>query len=176
MIYYAGIGARRTPSEVLKTMTLYGSVFAEMGFTLRSGAADGADSAFERGCDIRHGKKEIFIPWKGFNGSSSEYYHIDDKVFPLAENLYGSRWKYLSQGAKKLMARNICQILGPNLDSPSHFVVCWTPDGIRSATERSSKSGGTGQAIACASQYDIPVFNLKNDGEIDRLIDFSGEM
>lgn len=45
-------------------------------------------------------------------------------------------------------------MLGPKLDSPVNFVVCWTSDG--------KASGGTGQALRIAADpaYAIPVFNL----------------
>lgn len=60
-IYYAGIGARSTPNKVLTIMEKLGGLFAKKGFILRSGAAEGADSAFEKGCDLENGHKEIFL-------------------------------------------------------------------------------------------------------------------
>lgn len=33
-------------------------------------------------------------------------------------------------------------------------------------------NGGTGQAIRIAEYYNIPVFNLKNDGALDELREF----
>lgn len=176
MIFYTGVGAREIPPEIAKTMSLYGAVFAELGYTLRSGGATGSDTAFEIGCDNRQGKKEIYLPWKGYNNNPSELYHIRAEAFKIAEDLYGPRWKRVSDGVRKLMARNINQILCQNLDTPSKFVVCWTPDGVRNAKARTRRTGGTGQAIACASQHDVPVFNLQNGGEVDRLLDFVGEL
>jgi len=35
-----------------------------LGYTLRSGGANGADTAFEEGCC----RKELYLPWPGFNG------------------------------------------------------------------------------------------------------------
>lgn len=52
------------------------------------------------------------------------------------------------------MSRNVYQVLGPNLDDPVEFIICWTKDG--------KASGGTGQAIRIANDYGVPVFNLKN--------------
>ena len=48
--YYAGIGSRNTPKEVLDVFESIGKYLALQGFVLRSGGADGADRAFERGC------------------------------------------------------------------------------------------------------------------------------
>lgn len=50
------------------------------------------------------------------------------------------------------MARNTCQVLGLNLDSPVKAVICYTPGG--------SGSGGTGQAIRIAQAYKIPVIDM----------------
>ncbi len=175
MIFYTAVGARKTPNDVLKKMVVYGTVFAELGYTLRSGAARGADAAFEYGCDLSQGEKEIYLPWQEYNSSKSELYHISELAYTIAEEIYGlDRWRRVSSGVKKLMARNIYQVLGLTLDTPSKFVLCWTPDGIETAEERTRRTGGTGQAIACASQYDIPVFNLQREDTEDRLLDFVG--
>ena len=45
-MYYTGIGARTTPNDVLKDMTNIASNLEQSGFILRSGGANGADSAF----------------------------------------------------------------------------------------------------------------------------------
>ena len=55
------------------------------------------------------------------------------------------------------------QILGLELDCPTEFVVCWTPDGCESHLKRTSKTGGTGLAISLASKLGIPIYNLYNE-------------
>lgn len=150
MIYYTGIGSRQTPEEVLEEFTAT-SKWLENKFngniTLRSGGADGADTAFEMGAI----NKEIFLPWKGFNNNNSELYNILPKAFEIAENIHPA-WHKCSQGARKLHARNIHQILGRDLKTFSRFVICYTPNG--------SSSGGTGQAIRLAKQLNIPIFDF----------------
>lgn len=176
MIFYTGIGARKTPPEILHKMEVLGSVFANLGYTLRSGAATGADSAFERGCDSANGSKEIYLPWPNFNNHSSHLDRVSPAALTLAESYYPYGWNSLSRGVKNLMARNMYQILGSTLDKPSRLVLCWTPDGARNKKERKRSTGGTGQAIALASDHDIPVFNLFNDNEEERLMNFLGEI
>ena len=83
-MYYTGIGARNTPDKVLDLFTNIAKYLATKDFTLRSGAANGADSAFEKGCDISNGSKEIYLPWRGFNNSKS----------PL--NNFNASFKYFS--------------------------------------------------------------------------------
>lgn len=175
LFIYTGIGSRRTPEPILNKMTAYGSAFAQMGCLLRSGAAPGADTVFEKGCTSADGMCDIYLPWKGFQNHPSDLHHISQECLEIAADIYGSAWQYLKRPVKLLMARNIYQVLGYDLASPSDFVVCWTPDGCTSRAERVRDTGGTGQAIACASSYDVPVFNLQREGQESKLLDFIGD-
>lgn len=152
MNVYTGIGSRETPKEILSIFEYIGLWLASKGYILRSGHAAGADSAFECGCDAAGGCKEIYLPWKGFNGSDSKLILRDnDDAISIAMH-YHPAFDRLSNGAKKLQARNAYQIFGYNLDTPSDFVVCWTKGG--------KGSGGTGQAIRIAKDNSIPVFDF----------------
>lgn len=151
--YYAGIGSRKTPQDVIDLMTKISKHLNGKGYILRSGGASGADGAFENGAGER---KEIYLPWPGFNGNNSQY--------------DGKQWKYkkihlklarkhhpvfdtLDSTQKKFMIRNSAQIIGKDTtDEPSSFVICYTPDG--------KASGGTGQAIRLARSMGITVYNL----------------
>lgn len=127
-------------------------------FILRSGHADGADSAFERGSIKAGGEVEIYVPWAGFNGSHSTYIlKEDDGAYEIAEKFH-PYYSKLSQGAKKLQARNSYQVLGHDLNTPSAFVLCWTKDG--------KGGGGTGQAIRVAQHYSIPVLDFGKFKEV----------
>ena len=153
-MFYTGIGSRQTPADVLERMVQIGKELANLGFTLRSGGADGADSAFERGCDLANGSKEIYIPWNNFNNLSTSAGYIV-AYHPDAENIAATlhpAWHRCSQGAKKLHTRNIYQILGGNLNDPSVLVVCWTPNG--------ELTGGTAQAMRLAMKNNIRILNL----------------
>jgi hypothetical protein len=150
VIYYAGIGSRETPIIILHYFKKLGYYFAQQGYILRSGHAPGADQAFEIGCDNANGQKEIYLPWSGFEGSSSELVVNNSKAFEIAEKFH-PYWQNLKQGGQKLQARNSHQVLGLDLNTPSSFIVCWTKNG--------SGSGGTGQALRIAKAYDIPVFD-----------------
>ena len=44
--YYAGIGSRETPEEVLHVMISLGKALCKQGWGLSSGGAPGADQAF----------------------------------------------------------------------------------------------------------------------------------
>ena len=56
---YAGIGSRNTPENIQAIMTKLATKLESLGWVLRSGGADGADSAFELGV-LSHQNKEIY--------------------------------------------------------------------------------------------------------------------
>jgi len=161
MKFYTGIGSRETPEEILNVMKDIAHQLASKNYTLRSGGADGADLAFELGAGLK-APKEIYLPWKGFNGSKSNLYNPSISAMFMASE-YHPNWNNLSKPIRKLMGRNSHQVLGRNLEIPSEFVICWTPDGCETHGTRSKKTGGTGQAISLAYFNDIPVYNLKNN-------------
>jgi len=149
-MYYAGIGSRSTPPEVLEAFEWLASELAKQGYVLRSGGAGGADSAFEAGCDLAGGQKEIYLPWKGFNGSSSPLHSYANGLEAMAvAERYHPNFQVLKPAAKSLMARNSFQVLGADLKTPSSFVVCWTEGG--------KGGGGTGQALRIARDRGIKV-------------------
>lgn len=150
-------------------MEVIGESLAKKRFVLRSGGADGADKAFENGCNRGLGKKEIYLPWKGFNWNPSALFEPPPSAFKIAQELAHPYWNKISQPSKKLLARNVCQVLGETLDTPSAFVVCYTPDGCISYNTRAENSGGTWYAIALAAYLDIPVYNLFYEDHIDKV-------
>jgi hypothetical protein len=133
---------------------------ATSGAVLRSGAAPGADRAFERGCDRGGGAKEIYLPWVGFEGREDGIVIEDERAFEIAARIHPA-WSGLTEGAKRLHARNVCQVLGRDLDSPSRFLVCWT--------DRGKLTGGTATAIQVALEHEVPVFNFGQDPELHLL-------
>lgn len=160
-MFYAGIGSRETPKHILDDMASIAAFCACKNYTLRSGGAGGADIAFEDGCDSVSGNKQIFLPWRGFQGRTDSYAWPSDAALAMAAQFHPN-WSACSRGARALHARNCFQILGADLDSPVSYVVCWTPG--------ASGSGGTGQAIRIAKHNSIPVFDLGNQSEHARIM------
>lgn len=171
---YAGIGSRATPEPVLDQMRYIAEQAAQAGWTLRSGAAEGADSAFEEGCARQIGARQIFLPWPEFNNRYSSFLNPEHAAFDIAADVH-VRWKFLPPSAQSLHARNVHQVIGSFNDFPpqrSKCVVCWTPDGCETAESYGAKTGGTGSAIFLASALGIPVFNLKNPDRFEHVMDF----
>lgn len=155
--FYAGIGSRDTPPDVLDQMRGVSKRLHDIGWFLRSGGARNADAAFEANAGQR---KEIFLPWVGFNDNPSLQFTVDKAGLELAQRFHPG-WNNCGWAAMKLHARNGYIVLGRQLDYPVEFVVCWTPGGkIR---------GGTGQALRIAKEYRIKVFNLGRNGDDQEL-------
>jgi len=143
---YAGIGSRATPDDVCCVFTRCAQFLSKQGMVLRSGGADGADTAFERGAV----QKEIFLPGKMFNRNESPLFPPSKAAFDMAAEIHPA-WNRCSPWARLLHARNCHQILGQNLDDPVRFVVFWaTLDS--SGTPR----GGTRTAVVLALSKGVP--------------------
>lgn len=154
--FYAGIGSRKTPADIMEIMAKFASAVEwNYNLVLRSGAAPGADQAFESG--VRNPRnKEIFIPWRKFSNDPNHIVgfktpQMEQEAERIAQRFHPN-WAACSQGARAMHTRNVAQIFGYDLASPVMFVICWTPNG--------SGSGGTGQALRMAKAFDIPVFDL----------------
>jgi hypothetical protein len=156
---YAGIGSRRTPGPALNAMRATAERLSTLGYTMRSGHAPGADTAFE----VASQNSEIYLPWSSFE---NERPVIGSRVQPqptaaamqLASRIHPA-WERLDRGPRARHARNMHQILGADLDSPVDFVVCYTPDG--SLTGHGPDTGGTATALRLAYRNNIPVINIK---------------
>lgn len=167
-ITYTGVGSRETPEDVQRIMECIGETLARAGWVLRSGHAIGADQAFERGCDNALGAKEIFLPWAGYEGSQSRFTMPALEAFEMIKDLHPKHHK-LSDGGRRLQARNVHQVLGEDLRSPSAALICWTKDGCKTEVERTPATGGTGTAITLACRMNVPVFNLGIDDDMRML-------
>lgn len=168
--YYTGIGARGTPEDIGKIMTDLAAKLSET-HTLRSGAADGADTFFENGAQVG----DIYLPWKKFNDRENKaseraliYYaaydkEIERRAAEIASNVHPA-WENCNGTVRKFHQRNVYQILGHNLNKPSDFVVFWAvPDGDQ-------VKGGTNTAVQLAKTRNIPTYNLYDDNVKARIL------
>jgi hypothetical protein len=163
--FYAGIGSRETPRDVIISMRKIAGELYRKGYILRSGGAKGADEAFAWGAaDASMGDSTIpyriylpsstfsditHNPARGFYDSTTaptwhQAFEMVDKYHPAPEKL--------REFARRLMARNAYQILSTTLKDPVDFVVCWTKGG--------KLVGGTAQAMKIAMDWNIPIYNL----------------
>jgi len=152
--HYTGVGSRRTPKDIMLLMVRLSQALSNQGFNLRTGAAEGADQAFIMGSG---GNNRVYYP--------SEATH---RAKILAKR-YHNAWYMLSEYAKKLHARNVFQVLGSDMQTPSKFLICWTPDGCKTHRQRRAMTGGTGTAISIASENQVPIYNLKRPKDLEQV-------
>ena len=161
-MFYAGIGSRKTPDHILVGMTEAASELSNKSWCLRSGGAKGADSAFQLG--VTNECMEIYrpSPEQKYDGA------LWNQALMIAADSHPA-WRACSDYAKALHARNVFQVLGADLNTPSRFVMCWTPDGAELWKDTTRATGGTGTAIRIADMYGVPVFNLANESAVNRI-------
>ena len=158
------IGSRETPANILETLVNIAAKLMANGHTVRSGAAGGADetvnTAYHRNArnGIQQTEPEIFVPWYGFGkeiqgslkyqiqGSNTEAAKIAEQIHPA--------WERCSQGAQKLHTRNVCQILGADIKTPSDVVLYWCKEQFGKPT------GGTATAVNLASKHKVTTINM----------------
>lgn len=161
-LFYTGVGSRQTPQAIQGGMAYVAQLLSNMGWVLRSGGAIGADKAFQTGA--KASLAEIYRPL----GEQRYPTELWEQAMQIAASTHPA-WNHCSDYAKALHTRNVFQVLGGDLNTPSRFVLCWTPDGAEYTRETSRATGGTGTAIRIADMYGVPVFNLANQTVIDRM-------
>jgi len=105
---YTGVGSRDTPPHILDIMTKLATKLSPH-YTLRSGGATGADSAFEKGAEF------------------AVIYYANDatpEAIQLASQ-YHPAWHRCSDYVRRLHGRNSFQVLSQDLTTPSEFLLCW---------------------------------------------------
>jgi len=132
------------------------------GFIVRSGAAGGADATVNEAyllCDADVvTEPEVYVPWKGFgedirNGITYSIQGNNNAARTIAQSIHPA-WDKCSIGTRSLHTRNVCQILGSDLNTPSTVVLYWCP-------ERGGKpTGGTATAVNLARKYGIKTVNM----------------
>ena len=191
MRYYTGIGSRKTPIYILYMMSKLSIILEKKGFILRSGCATGADAAFEDSLSDPEKMSEIYIPNKSFpfkmGSSYKKYYLIPEEQFNeggFRESLFlkatrmihthniHKAWAYCSGHVMLLHNRNMFQVLGKDLKTPSSFTICYTIGKELTYDDTTIRSGGTATAINASFLNKVDVFNLSVDEHYIRLNEF----
>lgn len=168
--FYAGIGSRETPEKLRPAIEEIALFLAKEGYTLRSGAAPGADEMFETALtpllpedlikrrEVRPSLMEIYVPWYCFQSSTSPLCHVSSEVIEFSLR-YHPNPDALKDSVRKIMGRNAYQVLGEDLKTKSDFIVCWI-ENLDVDTNELYNCGGTGQALRIAKAHGIKIFNL----------------
>lgn len=179
--YYTGVGSRDIPEESYNLLQEVSKRLGSMGWVLRSGGAVGADTAFETGVG-KSGKAEIYLPWARFNDRGVGTFHDGCEYINPVDLCHGDwleahkkvsevhpAWNRLKNSVRTLHTRNVFQVMGRDLKTPSKFLICYAP------IQGDSVKGGTATAYNLAKSLDIPCFNIYNEKDKQRLLNFIGE-
>jgi len=152
---YAGIGSRNAPKKILVDIFYYAQRLEKTGFLLVSGGARGCDLFFENG--VENNENKIIFKARDATSWSLEMVkkYLPKDYLPRALTEFDN-WKERTKG---LLARDMMQILGEDGKTLVEFVVCWT----KSMNYEYSEVGGTGYAVRCALDHNIPVYNLVDE-------------
>jgi len=172
-MFYTGVGSRNTPEAIQLIQQQLAMHLEGRGYVLRSGGAKGSDNAFEKGVTVPE-YKEIFVPWSGFNGYTGGPGVIDmtglenrGEAASIAETIHPA-WDRLSRGARALHTRNVYQVLGLDLKTPSRFLLCWAE---YQGNNRNVVKGGTNTAVQLALRNGVPVLNMYGAPNYDAVIE-----
>ncbi len=152
--YIACVGSRETPADVLAWMERFGAEIVHRGGHILTGNAPGADQAWARGGNsVDPTKVHLRLPWVDFERQAI---HPDNDVTVLEHlgidawrhcaalaSAQHKRWLQLSQGAQKLVARNVLII------EPATLAIGYLNAG-------KVGGGGTGGAMRIAGLVGVP--------------------
>jgi hypothetical protein len=160
--YITIIGSRNITELELDVLRQLADKFHAMGYILRSGGANGSDSAINHLENV-----QIIIPWNGYNG----FWHDGCRIFTLdklpdqalaaeiVRKIHPNPTS-LSPGAFKLHARNAYQIAGVNglnqneLSEAVFYCADTAADGL--------PRGGTRTAVLLAMKNGIKTYNIRD--------------
>ena len=178
---YAGLGARQPPPDVQDLLRRAAAFLAARGWMCRSGGAPGAAAACEAGAlaGLRAGAPgglTVYLPWPTFGRGQRAYLALGARGAGLRVAVLGEPrpaafaraarhhpdWTRLALGDRARHARDVHLLLGPGLDAPAAFVLCWTADGALGppAAPGADAPEGPGPALRLAAARGIPVLNL----------------
>ena len=175
------VGSRDIPRDVSEVLIAVGEKLAMMGYIGRSGFADGADTLFLKGFERvgRLNKFVNYIPWDGFRKKEQPELYEASLITTVPRNVYHEAerianeihpaWDKCSRGARALHTRNVCQVLGDDLQTPSKVLYCYTK-----MDRNGDALGGTRTAWMIAKSYDIPCKNLSDEKVMEDCLKWLG--
>lgn len=179
--WYTGVGSRHAPTEIVRRCVALAIALQKLNMSLRTGDAIGCDAAFSVGAGGR-----VIGTSAGMVERESPACTKDDRgtrvqIFKPTETIgwtvgalracldYSEDLSRRPELHRRLLLRNMRQVLGPRGEDPSNFLVYWSPEpNCVCIDRRKSDGGGTRYAVRRAHLSGVPCFHLseKTDDEI----------
>lgn len=157
---FTGVGARTIPSNIFKILYDIGVNLMADDWICRTGTADGSDMAFRESYMDRPLHLEVYAPGDILNNKFGNA----DLAKSIVKNYHPYYDRIQCAFSQALLARNIYQVLGSDLNTPSEIVFCYTDNGLI--------QGGSAIAIRIAQHYGIPIVNLGNPKHLKAILDY----
>jgi len=158
------------PPEIEKKFVDISKILMAKGFMLRY---NGDQEPFiNQVLDIDLARVEMYLPWKSFNTSiTPKMKRPNEKAYHVAA-YYHKAFKKLPNPVRAILARDVHVILGENVDNPIKLMLCYSPDGAETIKQIDyKKTGNISFSISICDVLGIPVFNLKNEDAVSRLVE-----
>lgn len=157
---FTGVGARIIPSSIFKILYDIGINLMADNWVCRTGTATGSDMAFRESYIAMSKNLEVYTARNILDND----FNNADLAKRIVRNYHPCYDRIQSEYSKALLARNVYQILGSDLNTPSEIVFCYTENG--------EIKGGTSIAIRIAQHYGIPIVNLGNPKHLKAIADY----
>ena len=128
-----------------------------MGYTVRTGTLEGLESKAE----MLPVRKELLLPWKGFNEKESQFTSSTPLIKGIAKKyMKAGNWDELKPAMQGFLQKNARLVTGHYGNSPAKFVICWSQDQAESQNQVTFNTGNIAHALTIAAAWHVPVFNL----------------
>lgn len=158
---FTGIGSRLIDSKHINLLYKIACLLEQDDWKCRTGNASGSDSVFRDAYATNSYNLSIYTPAQvqiDLCGNASKAKEIMYKYHPNPDAVRCNKF------SECLLARDVYQVLGPNLREPSKIIICYTQNG--------ELKGGTTMAIRIANAYGIPVLNIGNPKHYNAVLDY----
>jgi hypothetical protein len=160
-------GNKEAPPEILEKVAQLAQYLESRGFTIRVGG----DGPVEDAAEVASQKKEVLLPWRGFNDKESATTFPIERAFHIAK-MFHPTWDHMKKGVQSILAKNARLVMGNKMMSPATLLLCWTEDGAEDRREVTMKTGLAAHPIRIASGSGVRVFNLGRPDAESRLRHF----
>lgn len=157
---FTGVGSRVIPGNIFSLLGSIGILLRNNNWICRTGTARGSDAAFRASYETRPTNLEVYAPEDILNNKFGNA----DLAKSIVRNYHPCYDRIQSEFSKALLARNVYQVLGSDLNTPSEIVFCYTENG--------EIKGGTSIVLRIAQHYGIPIVNLGNPKHLKTIIDY----
>lgn len=168
-LYITGVGSRKVKPFFPNLATIISRRACELGYILRTGDAIGMDRGFREGVidtSLKHVYSAKKLPW-AIHGPSCELW---DEAIAIVSAIHPA-WHKCDPYTRMLHGRNVFQVIGEDLNTPSELYVCYAPP---LGTDRKAVSGGTNTSYQVARDWGIPIFNIYFKEDFNRLCEVLG--